>query len=183
VSTDNNEELRSAREATPSGWFPGRAMTRSELAQLVVEHVWRHHGIESPLDRKYIAKLETGRIRYPTARYRQALRDILGARSDAELGFVSANRARVAKDLEHDLRYRPARRDRGWGADRPVTAEDFVAVLTRYRPPKMIAPAGSTGPAPVMARLGRIESRFLAYRDLPAGDEPLGALATPPPPR
>src|SRR2546429_2485616 len=102
VSEVGNDKLRAAREATPSRWFPGRAMTRSELADLVVEHIWRSEGIESPFDRKYLAKLETGRIRYPSERYRRALRAVLGAPSDAALGFISSNRSRVAKELTPD---------------------------------------------------------------------------------
>jgi hypothetical protein len=96
----HNDKLRAARLATPSRWFHGRSMTRSELAHEVVEHVWRHDGVESPFDRKHIAKLETGAIRCPTARYRRALRAVLGARTDAELGFVSANGERAATRLD-----------------------------------------------------------------------------------
>jgi hypothetical protein len=75
-------------------------MTRSELAVLVVEHVWEHHGIHSPVDRKYIAKLEAGKIAWPNARYRDALRAILGVASDEALGFHSANVVRAAKELD-----------------------------------------------------------------------------------
>jgi hypothetical protein len=99
VSVSKNDKLRAAREATPSRRLPGRAMARSELAELVVEHVWRRHGVAPPVDRKYVAKLEAGRIRYPSARYREALRAVLGAGADDDLGFVSANQERAAKRL------------------------------------------------------------------------------------
>ena len=75
-------------------------MTRSELAALVVEHVWTNHGIQSPVDRKYIAKLEAGKIAWPNARYRDALRAILGVASDEALGFHSSNVVRAAKQLD-----------------------------------------------------------------------------------
>lgn len=84
----------------PSRCHPGRAMTRAELAELVAEHVWEHHGVEAPIDRKYLGRLERGEVRWPNARYRHAMRDILGAASDQELGFRSANAARSAKELE-----------------------------------------------------------------------------------
>jgi hypothetical protein len=128
MSTEPNDLLRSAREATPSTRFPGRAMTRTELAERMVDHVWRHYGIDAPVDRKYVAKLESGRIRFPAARYRHALRDILGAGTDDELGFVSANHRRAAPPLA-----RPAGRDvagRGTGAgDR--TDELLAAIRDR----------------------------------------------------
>jgi hypothetical protein len=75
-------------------------MTRSELAELVVEHVWERYGVHSPVDRKYIAKLEAGKIGWPNARYREALRTILGVASDEALGFHSANVVRAAKALD-----------------------------------------------------------------------------------
>jgi hypothetical protein len=95
----HNEKLRAAREAKASRWFPGRPMTRSELAHLVVEYVWAHERVEASFDRKHVAKLEAGEIRYPTSRYRRALRAVLGARSDDELGFVSIRRVPPPDDL------------------------------------------------------------------------------------
>lgn len=74
-------------------------MTRSELAELVAEHVWTEHGLQTPVDRKYIAKLEAGKIGWPNARYREALRAILGVGSDEALGFHSSNFVRAAKAL------------------------------------------------------------------------------------
>jgi hypothetical protein len=75
-------------------------MTRSELAALVVDHVWEHHGVRSPIDRKYIAKLEAGKIAWPNARYREALREILAVSTDEALGFHSTNVVRAAKALD-----------------------------------------------------------------------------------
>lgn len=92
----DNWRLRAAREQTPSGHFPGRCLSRTELADLVAQHVFEHHGEEVPVDRKYIAKLEDGRIRWPNAKYRAAFRDILSVGADEALGFVSANAKRAA---------------------------------------------------------------------------------------
>lgn len=88
MTADVNALLRCARERTPSRAVPGQVMSRRELASLVQCHVWQHHGFGSPVDAKYISKLEAGKIRWPSARYRQALREILDAQSDAELGFA-----------------------------------------------------------------------------------------------
>jgi hypothetical protein len=71
-------------------------MSRTELAERVNRHVWEHHGTRGSLDRKYVARLEAGQVSWPNARYRQALRDILGAHSDAELGFVPTRLIRAA---------------------------------------------------------------------------------------
>jgi hypothetical protein len=75
-------------------------MTRSELAELAAEHVWRHHRIHAPIDRKYLGRLEQGEVRWPNARYRGALRDILGSPSDDALGFHCTNATRPARDLD-----------------------------------------------------------------------------------
>jgi tetratricopeptide (TPR) repeat protein len=95
-----NRELQAAREATPSVRYPGRALTRAELAELVARHVWEHHGVEAPIDRKYLGRLERGEVRWPNARYRRALREILGVPTDLALGFHSANASRTAKELD-----------------------------------------------------------------------------------
>jgi hypothetical protein len=75
-------------------------MTRAELADLVAEHVWLNHGVCSPIDRKYVGRLEMGEVRWPNARYRQALREILGAPTDQALGFQSTNAVRTTRSLD-----------------------------------------------------------------------------------
>lgn len=102
-----NTKLRTARERTPSRLVPG-GLTRAELAALIDDYVYRHHGISTPVDRKYIAKLEAGRIRWPNRRYREALRVILGAHNDYELGFLPANMVHggVALDSPQDVELR-----------------------------------------------------------------------------
>jgi hypothetical protein len=87
MSPEKNDKLRKARETTPSRLHPGRALSRAELASLVADRVWEAHGIECAIDDKYVAKLEAGRIRWPGARYREALRAVLGAAGDEDLGF------------------------------------------------------------------------------------------------
>jgi hypothetical protein len=62
-------------------------MSRPELADLVNAAV--HQATDRPgcLDAPYIGKLERGEVRWPGARYREALRTILNAGSDHDLGF------------------------------------------------------------------------------------------------
>ncbi|MGH4023592.1 MAG: hypothetical protein ACRDRV_03310 [Pseudonocardiaceae bacterium] len=62
-------------------------MSRSELAELVNDAVYRHTGRLAGLDGHYVAKLERGIIRWPGADYRSALREVLGAATDSDLGF------------------------------------------------------------------------------------------------
>jgi tetratricopeptide (TPR) repeat protein len=62
-------------------------MSRSELADLVSAYVARVHRQWNAVDRKYVAKLEAGKIRWPNARYREALRTILDVETDEALGF------------------------------------------------------------------------------------------------
>ncbi|TFE24612.1 hypothetical protein E0F15_21215 [Frankia sp. B2] len=80
-----NDALRQARQRLLSPSVPGAQMSRRELADLVNEAVF--HGESSPLDAQYIGRLERGTIRWPQASYRAALRAILHADTDAELGF------------------------------------------------------------------------------------------------
>jgi hypothetical protein len=134
-------------------------MTRSELAHEVVEHVWRHDGVESPFDRKHIAKLETGAIRCPTARYRRALRAVLGARSDADLGFVSANGERVATRL-------------GAGAPPPLDGE-AAGLIDRLGDVAADAPAVMAVVVERAAELARLDRALVAVRAGPA-DGPAG---------
>lgn len=83
-----NMKLRAAREATPSPTSPGFSMSRTELAEAVNEHLWHTtNKVHTSLDSKHIGRFERGQISWPTASYRAALRAVLGASTDAELGF------------------------------------------------------------------------------------------------
>jgi hypothetical protein len=64
-------------------------MSRQELAEAVNAWLFAKSGgeRESHLDETYIGKLERGEHRWPTERYRAALRGVLGASTDAELGL------------------------------------------------------------------------------------------------
>jgi hypothetical protein len=82
-----NERLRAARvmRCSPSG--SGRTMSRQDLADLVNAHLAATGVARGVVDAVYVGKLERGAIRWPQAAYRAALRAVLDAASDAELGF------------------------------------------------------------------------------------------------
>jgi hypothetical protein len=90
-----NDELRAARERTASPTHPDEGLTRQELAELVNAYIWDHHHKKVALDANHLGKIERGLIRWPSKLYREALRAILGASTDAALGFDNARRAVV----------------------------------------------------------------------------------------
>lgn len=87
-----NELLRRARlrRLSPSG--SGRPMSRQDLADLLNEQLAQRGLREPALDSSYIGKLERGQHRWPKQIYREAFRAVLGARSDADLGFFVIRR-------------------------------------------------------------------------------------------
>jgi hypothetical protein len=82
-----NDRLRAARLARPSPCLPGEPMSRAELAEAVNAHLWDVTGRQHALDAHAIARYERGAVQWPNAAYRSGLRAVLGARSDADLGF------------------------------------------------------------------------------------------------
>ena len=94
-----NERLRAARERIPSRLVPGEPLSRSELAEAVNAHLWQVTGRRYDLDGHHVSKYERGVVRYPIAPYRAALRAVLGAATDAELGFVAPSQIRTARPL------------------------------------------------------------------------------------
>ncbi|WP_410642053.1 XRE family transcriptional regulator [Amycolatopsis sp. lyj-346] len=87
-----NAKLRAAREGKPSRAKPGEGMTRAELADAVNLYLWdtrksRHH-----LDADTIKRYEGGRVGWPGEAYREGLRAVLGAATDADLGFRPTRR-------------------------------------------------------------------------------------------
>jgi hypothetical protein len=62
-------------------------MSQRELAQAVTAYVQRTTGRDVALDRHYISRLERGARHWPNVDYRAGFRAVLGAETDAELGF------------------------------------------------------------------------------------------------
>src|SRR5690242_20433958 len=81
-----NHRLTQARLAVPSRLNPGESLSRDELAEQVNAYIYQRTGKKTAIDGVYIGKLERGEIRWPRD-YRMALRTVLGAESDADLGF------------------------------------------------------------------------------------------------
>lgn len=67
-------------------------MSRRELAEAVNAYVYATTGTVIGLDAWYVGKLERGQRRWPNEHYRAGLRAVLGAATDAELGFVLVRR-------------------------------------------------------------------------------------------
>jgi tetratricopeptide (TPR) repeat protein len=67
-------------------------MSRAELAEAVCAWLWETTKVRYDLDGHYVAKLERGMVKWPTAPYRSGLRHVLGVQSDAELGFYRSSR-------------------------------------------------------------------------------------------
>lgn len=63
-------------------------MSRQELADAVNAHVYATTNRVSALNAHYISRLERGGRRWPNADYRAGFRAVLGAETDAALGFV-----------------------------------------------------------------------------------------------
>ncbi len=112
-----NELLRAARKRTASLTCPGVCLSRQELAELVNTWVWEHHDKKVVVaTANYLGKLERGLIRWPGALFREALRAILGAPTDAALGFVNARARRWVVKLEDVDQQRLLRRRTALGA-------------------------------------------------------------------
>lgn len=67
-------------------------MSRGELAEAVNDHLWRATGKRCALDAHTIARYERGKVRWPSAYYRGGFKAVLGAESDADLGFHPTRR-------------------------------------------------------------------------------------------
>ncbi|MGH4002321.1 MAG: XRE family transcriptional regulator [Pseudonocardiaceae bacterium] len=138
-----NEELRAARQRTASLTSPEVCLSRQELAELVNAWVWEHHQKRVEHSANWVCQLECGKIRWPGKVSREALRVILGASTDAELGFVNARSARAAVKLEDVNRQQFLRTTRNAGA---------LAVLA---PVAALLEGGE--PTPIPRRVGATE--------------------------
>ncbi|MBV8932221.1 MAG: XRE family transcriptional regulator, partial [Kutzneria sp.] len=135
-----NEQLRHARERTESPSQPGESLSRQELAELVNAYLWEQHRERVELDYNYVGKLERGVIRWPNARYREALRSILGVSSDAALGLTNRRRA-VVKVADVDRKQFLRAAALGVGA---VALTPVAALLEGAEPTPIPAHVGAT---------------------------------------
>ncbi|MGB3438775.1 MAG: hypothetical protein WBA97_08485 [Actinophytocola sp.] len=135
---ERNDRLRAAREATPSLRVPDAHMSRAELAESA--NGWLTSNTDRPgiLDDGYVARLERGRIRWPNADYRAAFRGVLGALSDAELGFrPSGTHRRPVRPLWDERRpdssSGPSRSDSGHFSESPPDVAAIRAMADAFQ--------------------------------------------------
>jgi hypothetical protein len=95
-----NRLLRAARERTMSRRAPGECMSRSELAEAVCAWLWETTQQRYDLDGHYVARLERGAVRWPSAAYRAGFRQVLNAVTDAELGFGTGVHELAARNAD-----------------------------------------------------------------------------------
>lgn len=158
-----NELLRQRREACSSPTVAGRSMTRAELAEAVNAFIWSSTGQRIALDASTLARYERGLIRWPNEAYRAGLRAVLGARSDAELGFHPTRRGRTpAPDRREFLQTLGAVGAVGMGASLDGIAHELEA----------LAPAVSVSEADI-ARL-RAAGEFFSSWSHVHGSEQIG---------
>ncbi|MGI9063467.1 MAG: XRE family transcriptional regulator [Pseudonocardiaceae bacterium] len=91
-----NGKLRAMREATPSRVVAAESMGRAELAEAVNQYLWKSRFKRYDLDAHTIARYERGTVRWPSEPYREGLRAVLDAATDAELGFRPTRRGSTA---------------------------------------------------------------------------------------
>lgn len=84
-----NAKLRSRRLAVRK--------TEGQVAEEVARLVAAQTGRVTNIDGNYVSKLERGIITWPNRVYRQALRELFGAASDADLGFYASRTRRDAE--------------------------------------------------------------------------------------
>lgn len=188
-----NESLQAARKALPSHRVPGESLSRSELAEEVNRYLFETTSRRYDLDRHQIARYERGEVRWPGAAYRAGLRAVLGAHSDAALGFMP-RKQRAAPTSAPAADGLPA----GWhpadvvDAAERMTSQD-VAVSRRQALASASALAGSALTEPLqgwlLPRAGRPagssaigEAELAGWRDVADGfrgwsTTPTGLLA------
>ncbi|OLF16395.1 hypothetical protein [Actinophytocola xanthii] len=116
--------------------MPGAHLSRTELAEAV--NAWLLVNTDRPgiLDDAYVARLERGRIRWPNSDYRAAFRAVLGATSDAGLGFrpSAANRrpVRTATALPNPSANTPAASPDAPG-ETPSNVPGIRAIATAFQ--------------------------------------------------
>jgi transcriptional regulator with XRE-family HTH domain len=126
-----SEQLRALRLAR--GW------TQEQAAAAVLAEVRETTENEaSSIDAAWIGRLERGRLKWPTADYRAALRAVYGVASDADLGLSGA-RSRAALEPVQSPNLRQLDRLRralddtfNEGAMATSTLDDWEATVVRY---------------------------------------------------
>ncbi len=136
-----NGLLRAARERLPSPRVPGEHASRADVADAVASWLWETTHQRYPFDAHYVAKLERGVVRWPSAAYRAGLRHVLGAPDDAALGFAPSSRLAHPAPVQSSFT--------AWHADRVIsqavttTEQDLMPTSRRSLMATATALAGS----------------------------------------
>jgi hypothetical protein len=92
-----NARFIEARESIESLVFPGQSPTRGELATRVRAEL-RRRGSDYEFTTRHVSRLERGETRWPMDEdVRGALRSVLGAATDEDLGFSNSRRRESAE--------------------------------------------------------------------------------------
>ncbi len=159
-----NDMLMGARRRLRSPSGSGRELSRQELADAVNACLWDRHHITAELDATYIGHLEQGRHRWPQAQRREAFREVLGAATDAELGFYINRRARrsVPDEADGDVKRRTLLQQLAAATATPhAQAAPLVAALTAY-PNRDVAavPDGRTHMDTLSGRVAKVRAAY-----------------------
>lgn len=91
-----NRLLVQARQRLTSPQRPGQPLSRAELADAInaaLDHLYPGRNLTAHyVDHRWVGKLERGEHRWPSSERRNALRQVLGATTDTELGLYSPRR-------------------------------------------------------------------------------------------
>lgn len=151
MSPPPNHRLVAARAAA--------RLTQEALADLANAQVERDTATPGAMDADYISKLERGVHTWPGKDYRRALRTVLGASSDAELGFYS-KRSRAATVVGDSSEAVPGSDDvKRQAFLRAVAAT--VAGMTAAEPAAEAVARAAEGDTP--ARVGTTELRQVEH--------------------
>ncbi len=154
-----NERLHAARQSTPSPRVPGACLSRAELAEAV--NTWLSEHVDRPgaLDEQAIARYERGTVRRPNRDYRAALRAVLGATSDAELGFGQQASSQEPLKQPQTAELDPTR---VWTPDEEARVSYVSGCARRIDQPALDALAGT------LAAVRRLEDETSAADVLPS---------------
>ncbi|BCJ65639.1 hypothetical protein [Polymorphospora rubra] len=160
-----NERLRAARERLPSPSGSGLPMSRQELADAINAYLADKSAADGPIDRTQIARFERGLNTWPRAPRRAAFRAVLGASTDAELGFFNIRRPRSP---DTGLSGSDRHQEPSTVSPAPAAGSDTWAI------DGLSASAPGARPAGRDAAPTAVGSSTAAYRD---GDDPVNRRA------
>jgi hypothetical protein len=92
-----NTKLIDARMRIKSPTGSGNPMSRQELAEQVNAWQWRVYKKEDRLDETDVGRLERGETHWPGRTRREGYRAVLGAETDADLGFYRYRKSRSTR--------------------------------------------------------------------------------------